>query len=170
MRSRTVRRCPTGALGAAVALLVVVWTAAPYPAGPERMQVYLTTTSDPGGRQVVKGLEKQTPLPFVPGRAGGITVDDARAHQRSEGGSASFTDTAASLQKSSGTLPEATRDATLTRLFDPVKGIGPGFVRNPMGTSDPARSGDTDDDLPAGRTDPGLARLSVAPDLAGCCR
>lgn len=167
MRSRTARRALTAAAGAAAVILVPLWEAAPYPAGPERMQVYLTTTSDPAGRRVVKGLEKQAPLPFIQGGTTGITVDESKTYQRFEGGGASFTDTAAWLLKGSGALSGATRDATLKKLFDPATGIGLGFIRNPMGTSDLARFGYTFDDMPAGRTDPDLRHFSLAHDLAG---
>ena len=134
------------------------------------MQVYLTTTSDPGGRQVVKGLEKQAPLPFVQGGTTGITVDESNTYQRFEGGGASFTDTAAWLLNSSGALSAATRDATMQKLFDPADGIGLGFIRNPMGASDLARFGYTYDDMPAGQTDPDLGTSPSRTTSPTCCR
>ena len=70
------------------------------------------------------------------------------------------------LLKSSGAISEATRNATMKKLFDPVEGIGLGFVRNPMGASDLARFGYTYDDMPAGRTDPDLDAFSIEHDLA----
>ncbi|MGW1838592.1 glycoside hydrolase family 30 protein [Streptomyces sp. NPDC002067] len=136
------------------------------PAAPPRVQVYLTTTTDPGGRTVGKGLERQRPLTFRPGPGGGITVDPSRTYQTFRGGGASFTDTAAWLLGSSRTLDDATREATLRALFDRRHGIGLSFLRNPMGASDLARYGYTYDDLPAGRTDPDLRHFSVGHDLA----
>ncbi|WP_078971467.1 glycoside hydrolase family 30 beta sandwich domain-containing protein [Streptomyces chattanoogensis] len=185
---RGVRRALTGTAGAAATALALVYTAVGPPVGhgstdrergrPQprpRIQVHLTTTSDPGGRHVAKGLAKQPPLTFTPRggtrRADGgsvdITVDDAKAYQTFEGGGASFTDTAAWLLKGSGALSDAARAATMKRLFDPDDGIGLAFLRNPMGASDLARFGYTYDDLPAGRTDPGLKRFTIGHDLAG---
>src|SRR4051812_14211100 len=119
VRARRLRRAlATSAAG--VAGLLVLWVAAgaptpTEPAGPapHRMRVYLTTTSDPGGRQVVQGLRRQPPLTFRPGRGGTLTVDPSRTYQRFEGGGASFTDTAAWLLNSSGALSEATRATVL---------------------------------------------------------
>ncbi len=51
-------------------------------------------------------------------------------------------------------------------LFDPVNGIGVGFLRNPMGASDLARYNYSYDDLPSGQTDPSLAHFSISHDLA----
>ena len=170
MRSRRVRRAVTGAVAAAAAALVPLCAAAGAQASPdtaaEQVQVHLTTTSDAGGRQVDKGLEKQDPISFAPGGGGNITVDESKTYQRFEGGGASFTDTAAWLLKGSGALSDATRDAAMKKLFDPEAGIGLGFVRNPMGASDLARFGYTYDDMPAGQSDPDLKNFSVEHDLA----
>ncbi|MFI6345792.1 glycoside hydrolase family 30 beta sandwich domain-containing protein [Streptomyces sp. NPDC050560] len=129
------------------------------------VQVYLTTTDDAGGRHVVKGLEQQDPVSFTSG-AGTLTVDPATQYQVFEGGGASFTDTAAWLMNSSGALSQDTRDETMRKLFDPDDGIGLGFLRNPMGGSDLARTGYTFDDVPAGQTDPDLDSFSLDHDLA----
>jgi glucosylceramidase len=138
-------------------------------AAGEQVTVYLTTTDDAGGRHVVRGLQAQTPFAFQSGTGGGgenITVDENTRYQTFTGGGASFTDTAAWLMNSSGALSQATRDATMRKLFSPVDGIGLSFLRNPMGASDLARYGYTYDDVPAGQTDPGLSRFSIAHDLA----
>ncbi|MFI7099013.1 glycoside hydrolase family 30 beta sandwich domain-containing protein [Streptomyces sp. NPDC050161] len=164
MTSPRLRRALTAVAGA-VAALVPLALAAGFVA-PEQVQVHLTTTSDPGGRHVVKGLERQSPIRFTPGGGGNITVDEATAYQTFDGGGASFTDTAAWLLNSSGALSDATRDATMKKLFDPDDGIGIGFLRNPMGASDLARYGYTYDDLPAGRTDRHLTHFSIGHDLA----
>ncbi len=67
---------------------------------------------------------------------------------------------------SSGALSAATRNDTMTKLFSPTAGIGLAWLRNPMGSSDLARFNYSYDDMPAGQTDPGLARFSIAHDLA----
>ncbi|WUH96043.1 ricin-type beta-trefoil lectin domain protein [Streptomyces sp. NBC_00433] len=138
-------------------------------AAGESVQVYLTTTGDSGGRNVVKGLEQQAPLSFASGTGGSgqnVTVDEGTTYQQFTGGGASFTDTAAWLMNSSGALSASTRNTVMQKLFDPVNGIGLGFLRNPMGASDLARGNYTYDDMPAGQTDPTLAHFSIAHDLA----
>ncbi|WP_030808398.1 ricin-type beta-trefoil lectin domain protein [Streptomyces sp. NRRL F-2799] len=143
-------------------------TPAAHAAG-EPVTAWLTTTDDSAGRHVVRGLEPQTPFAFSAGASGGgenITVDENTRYQTFTGGGASFTDTAAWLMNSSGALSQATRDATMRKLFSPTDGIGLSFLRNPMGASDLARSGYTYDDVPAGQTDPSLAKFALAHDLA----
>ncbi|MEU4108373.1 ricin-type beta-trefoil lectin domain protein [Streptomyces sp. NPDC027717] len=143
-------------------------TPAAHAAG-EPVTAWLTTTDDSAGRHVVRGLEPQTPFAFSAGTGGGgenITVDENTRYQTFTGGGASFTDTAAWLMNSSGALSQATRDATMRKLFSPTDGIGLSFLRNPMGASDLARSGYTYDDVPAGQSDPSLAKFSLARDLA----
>lgn len=174
---RPFRRALNGAAGALAAVLALAFTAAGPPGGPppgarERpVQVHLTTTSDPGGRHVVKGLESLPPLHFTrgsaPHRGITLTVDGSTAYQTFQGGGASFTDTAAWLLKGSGALSERAREATMKRLFDPRDGIGLSFLRNPMGASDLARFDYTYDDLPPGRTDPQLKHFAIGHDLAG---
>ncbi|MYZ10511.1 glucosylceramidase [Streptomyces sp. SID2999] len=138
-------------------------------AAGEPVTAWLTTTDDSAGRHVVRGLEPQTPFAFSAGAGGGgenITVDENTRYQTFTGAGASFTDTAAWLMNSSGALSQATRDATMRKLFSPTDGIGLSFLRNPMGASDLARSGYTYDDVPAGQSDPSLAKFSLAHDLA----
>lgn len=137
-------------------------------AAGESVNIVLTTTDDSGGRHVTRGLEAQAPVAFVAGNGGSgttITVDENTRYQTFTGGGASFTDTAAWLMKGSGALNQATRDATMKKLFSPTEGIGLSFVRNPMGGSDLARFGYTYDDMPAGQTDPNLNSFSIAHDL-----
>lgn len=163
------------------ALTATALTALPHPsaqatqttratrAAGERVDVWLTTTDDSGGRHVTRGLQQQQPLDFQAGNGSSgttITIDEATRHQTFTGGGASFTDTAAWLMKGSGALSQATRDATMRKLFSPTEGIGLSYVRNPMGGSDLARFGYTYDDLPAGQSDPSLAKFSIAHDLA----
>ncbi|MGV9757426.1 ricin-type beta-trefoil lectin domain protein [Streptomyces tricolor] len=162
---RTVRLLLAGLLSAAGLSVAVP----PAHAAGEQVTAWLTTTDDSAGRHVVRGLQAQTPFAFQPGAGGGgenITVDENTRYQTFTGGGASFTDTAAWLMNSSGALSPATRDAAMRKLFSPTDGIGLSFLRNPMGASDLARYGYTYDDVPAGQTDPSLARFSVAHDLA----
>ena len=126
-------------------LTVAAATVAPSPsayAAGETVNIWLTTTSDSGGRVVTRGLQPQTPIAFATSSPTGtqtITVDENTTYQPFEGGGASFTDSAAWLMNSGGILSAATRDQAMRDLFDPVNGIGAGFLRNPMGASDLAR-------------------------------
>jgi glucosylceramidase len=168
---RSTRR-PVRTLGLLLAGLLTTtgFTAAtPARAAGEQVTAWLTTTDDAAGRHVVRGLQAQAPFAFQAGTGGGgenITVDENTRYQTFTGGGASFTDTAAWLMNGSGALGQAARDETMRRLFSPTDGIGLSFLRNPMGGSDLARFGYTYDDLPAGQTDPALARFSIAHDLA----
>ncbi len=167
-RSRTRRTLVGMVTVAAAALAPVLAVPSTAHAAGESVQVYLTTTNDSGGRNVTKGLEQQTPLTFAAGTGGSgqnVTVDENTQYQQFTGAGASFTDTAAYLLNSSGALSSATRNSVMSKLFDPVNGIGLSFVRNPMGASDLARGNYTYDDMPAGQTDPTLAHFSIAHDL-----
>ncbi|MEV4036806.1 ricin-type beta-trefoil lectin domain protein [Streptomyces umbrinus] len=142
--------------------------ATPAQAAGEQVTAWLTTTNDSGGRNVVRGLQAQTPFAFQAGSGGSgenISVDENTRYQSFSGGGASFTDTAAWLMDGSGALTQATRDATMRKLFSPTEGIGLSLLRNPMGGSDLARFGYTYDDVPAGQTDPTLSKFSIAHDL-----
>ncbi|WP_461007872.1 ricin-type beta-trefoil lectin domain protein [Streptomyces capparidis] len=115
----------------------------PAAAAGERVDVWLTTTSDSGGRTVTRGLQQQAPIAF--GSGGGsaahtVTVDENVRYQQFEGGGASITDTTAHLLRG-GAVSAATRDAVMRRLFSPTEGIGLSFVRNPIGASDLSRPG-----------------------------
>ena len=156
-------------LAAVVAAVAVFVVQKPVQAAGTTVNVWLTTTSDSGGRTVVKGLEQQSPRAFATGTGGSgvaITVDSAKTNQKFIGAGASFTDTAAWLLNSSGALSASTRNAVMSKLFDPSSGIGLSFLRNPMGTSDLARTSYTYDDMPAGQTDAALANFSIGHDLA----
>ncbi|WP_046729236.1 ricin-type beta-trefoil lectin domain protein [Streptomyces humi] len=162
---RTLRLLLAGLLTAAGFSAVVP----PAHAAGEQVTAYLTTTDDSAGRHVTRGLQAQTPFAFSAGTGGSgenITVDENTRYQTFTGGGASFTDTAAWLMNSSGALSQATRDATMKKLFSPTDGIGLSFLRNPMGASDLARYGYTYDDVPAGQTDPNLNSFSISHDLA----
>ncbi|MFR9725584.1 ricin-type beta-trefoil lectin domain protein [Streptomyces sp. MS19] len=124
-------------------LLIAPGMAPTAAAAGERVDVWLTTTSDAGGRNVTRGLQQQAPIAFGP--AGGsanhtITVDENTRYQTFEGGGASITDTTAHLLRG-GAVSAATRDEVMRRLFSPTDGIGLSFVRNPIGASDLSRPG-----------------------------
>ncbi|CAL9657818.1 hypothetical protein SUDANB108_06881 [Streptomyces sp. enrichment culture] len=127
----------------ALALAAGLGLAPPAAAAGERVDVWLTTTSDSAGRNVTRGLAQQTPLNF--GSPGGgadqtINVDEATTYQQFEGGGASITDTTAHLLRG-GAISASTRDTVMRRLFSPTEGIGLSFVRNPIGASDLSRPG-----------------------------
>ncbi|MGN9906989.1 ricin-type beta-trefoil lectin domain protein [Phytohabitans sp. LJ34] len=131
----------TAALLAAAAGTIVLSPSA-HAAG-EQVNIWLTTTSDGGGRSVTRGLQQQAATAFGP--AGGsanqtITVNENVRYQTFEGGGASITDTTAYLFRG-GPISAATRDAVMRRLFSPTDGIGLSFVRNPIGASDLSRPG-----------------------------
>ena len=90
-----------------------------------------------------------------------ITINPSTAYQSMTGFGASFTDSSAWLVANS-----PLRNSIMTKLFDPVNGIGLDFLRQPIGASDFARSVYSYDDMPAGQTDPTLASFSIAHDNA----
>jgi glucosylceramidase len=112
-------------------------------AAGEQVNVYLTTTSDAGGRTVTRGLQQQAGINFT-GNSGGaahtINVDENTRYQQFEGGGASITDTTAHLLRG-GAVSPATRDEVMRKLFSADGGIGLSFVRNPIGASDLSRPG-----------------------------
>ncbi|MFI6456634.1 ricin-type beta-trefoil lectin domain protein [Streptosporangium amethystogenes] len=141
-------RPPRRALTLALACVAALWTAGPGVASPalaagEPVNIWLTTTSDSGGRTVTRGLQQQSAIAFGP--AGGsanhtITVNEGTTYQQFEGGGASITDTTAHLLRG-GAISATTRDSVMRRLFHPADGIGLSFVRNPIGASDLSRPG-----------------------------
>ncbi|GAA0895790.1 ricin-type beta-trefoil lectin domain protein [Virgisporangium aurantiacum] len=130
----------TAAGSAAVSASAVT---SPAYAANETVNIWLTTTSDSGGRTVTRGLQQQTPVAFAassPGASNTITVNENVRYQAFEGGGASITDTTAYLLRG-GPISAATRDEVMRRLFHPTDGIGLSFVRNPIGASDLSRPG-----------------------------
>ena len=164
------RRSTAVAACAAVGALSLSGLAIPAAhAANETVNVWLTSTSDSGGRTVTRGLQQQAAIAFSAGTSSGaqtIAVNDATRYQTFTGGGASFTDTAAWLMNSSNALSAATRTSVMQKLFDPVNGIGISFLRNPMGASDLARTGYTYDDVASGSTDTALSQFSISHDLA----
>ncbi|MEU3852329.1 lectin [Streptomyces sp. NPDC029554] len=133
----------TAVLLLALALITGPGLTSPAAAAGERVDVWLTTTSDSAGRNVTRGLAQQTPVTF--GSSGGsadqtINVNESTTYQQFEGGGASITDTTAHLLRG-GAISASTRDTVMRRLFSPTDGIGLSFVRNPIGASDLSRPG-----------------------------
>ncbi|MEY9964376.1 glucosylceramidase [Streptacidiphilus sp. MAP12-16] len=161
------------AFGTAAAVLtttgLLATTPVPAHASGEPVSIWLTSTSDSGGRTVTRGLQQQAPIAFSAGAGSSgqvVNVNENTRYQQFTGAGASFTDTAAWLMNSSGALTSAARTTLMNNLFNPTTGIGLDFLRNPMGASDLARYNYTYDDMAAGQTDPNLANFSISHDLA----
>jgi glucosylceramidase len=91
-----------------------------------------------------------------------ITVDPSRTFQAMQGFGASLTDSAASVLYR---LEPTQRDAAMVALFDPHRGDGLSYLRQPMGASDFVATGQyTYDDLAAGQTDYAMQHFSIAHD------
>ncbi len=94
-----------------------------------------------------------------------ITVNEATQYQPIDGFGASLTDSAAWVIGND--LSASQQAALMQDLFSPTTGIGLSFLRQPMGASDFAVSGNYSyDDVPAGQTDPQLSKFSIAHDAA----
>jgi len=131
------------------------------------VNVWMTTAAS-DGLTVIKGLEPQANVTFVTDVPNGnqfIQVDENVTYQSMEGFGASMTDSAGWLLNSSGLLTQTARNTVMTKLFDPVNGIGVSFLRNPMGASDIARTLYTYDDNAADASNSSLPNFSIAHDL-----
>ncbi len=114
-----------------------------------------------------KLLDKQTPAEFRPWRDPAlpvVIVADSIAYQTIEGFGASMTDSAAYLIHRR--VPAELQQSVMEELFDPEKGIGLSFLRNPMGASDLARFHYSYNELPPGEEDPKMERFSIGHDRA----
>jgi glucosylceramidase len=92
------RRTLIVSASATVLAAAIMVTAPQAFAANEAVNVYLTTTSDGGGRTVTRGLQQQTPISFASSSGSGnqtITVNENTTYQPFEGAGASMTDTAA---------------------------------------------------------------------------
>jgi glucosylceramidase len=144
-----------------VSILVAVSAAVLAPAvsaAPPAPRVWLTT----GDRS---SLLAEQPAGALGAPADGlptVTVDPSQSFQTIEGFGASITDSSAHLLAAS---PE--RDAIMRDLFDPRRGLGLSYLRQPMGASDFVSGPHyTYDDLPPGETDFRMRRFSIAHDRA----
>ena len=98
-----------------------------------------------------------------PGDALTIEIDPSTTYQKIEGVGASLTDSSAWLIYEF--LNASERQAVLTDLFDKENGIGIGYLRQPMGSSDFRLAEYSYDDLPDGvSTDYTLEYFSIAYD------
>ena len=109
-------------------------------------------------------LTKQRPLAFSKGSSGNptVTVDDAKSFQTMEGFGYTLTGGSALVIDR---LPAPARDALLHELFarsDTTLGIS--YLRLSIGSSDLDASPFTYDEMPAGQTDPSLAKFDIGPD------
>lgn len=94
-----------------------------------------------------------------------ITVDPNRTYQSMDGFGASITDSSAAVLYR---LSPAKRAEAMQALFDPGRGIGVSFLRQPIGASDFTAEPEhyTYDDMPPGQTDYLLTHFSIAHDQA----
>ncbi|XVV12660.1 ricin-type beta-trefoil lectin domain protein [Actinoplanes sp. CA-131856] len=139
MFSRKIGWVASAALAASAAVLVAPQASS---AAGETVNVYLTTTSDSGGRSVSRGLQQQAAVAFGSGSGSAnqtVTVNENTTYQQFEGAGASFTDTAAFDIRGSGALSAATQNDVMTKLFSPTAGIGVSALRNVIGSSDLAQ-------------------------------
>ncbi|TDO39634.1 ricin-type beta-trefoil lectin domain protein [Paractinoplanes brasiliensis] len=147
-----------GCVAAAALVSTTVLVASAAEAAGESVNVYLTTTSDSGGRIVTRGLQQQSPVAF--GSGGGsanqtITVNENVTYQQFEGAGASITDTAAFNIRST---TAATQNDVMTKLFSPTAGIGVSAIRNVIGSSDLAQNNFSYDNTCCDVNDFSLAR------------
>jgi len=90
-----------------------------------------------------------------------IDVDEATRYQEMIGFGAAMTDASAALINNK---LGAQRPAIMQELFGRNPGIGLSFMRVPMGASDFSSKHYSYDDMPAGQTDPTLAKFSIDAD------
>jgi len=143
-----------------VILALAIPPASPAAAAPvsSRVHVWLTT----GDKANLLTEQPRDVLGDPVGGAPSIEVDPAQRFQKMAGFGASITDSSARLI---ATSPH--RDAIMRDLFDPRRGLGLSYLRQPIGASDFV-AGDhyTYDDVPAGQTDYRLRHFSIDHDRA----
>ncbi|MFF7194669.1 discoidin domain-containing protein [Streptomyces sp. NPDC008079] len=151
--------CVPAAQTAAVTPTAATAASPSRPAPPPRAQVWLTTAD--GAQE----LRQQAPVDFGRGPSDltTITVDPNQSYQSVDGFGGALTDSSAAVLSR---LPRTTRDSAMRQLFDPARGIGVSFLRQPIGSSDftAAAAHYTYDDMPAGQTDFALRHFSIAHD------
>ncbi|MBO0779299.1 MAG: discoidin domain-containing protein [Ktedonobacteraceae bacterium] len=146
-------------------MLVLQGSAARQSAGGS-VSVWMTTAD------LKQHLASQKSASFATGNGSSvikINVDENKTYQQMDGFGASITDASAWLINNK--MSKSQRDALMQALFDPVKGIGLDFLRQPMGASDLTRPAPevgeySYDDMPKGQTDPTLAHFSIDHDKA----
>lgn len=98
-------------------------------------------------------------VPAAHAEPGDVVIDAAPQGPEIVGFGAAMTDASAHLFQAA--LPKPARDALFADLFGKA-GLGLSFVRVPIGASDFSQEHYSLDDMPAGQTDPQLARFSMA--------
>ena len=149
--------------------------------GPGIAQRRSPGTPPAGAAAVLSGVrvwlttpDRETLFQLQPGALGAgtpgssqpeIVVDDAQRYQTMDGFGYCLTGGSATLLHRMSTPARA---ALLRELFSPgdPNGIGVSYLRVSIGASDLDPQVFSYDDLPAGQTDPTLARFSLAPDRA----
>ncbi len=131
--------------------------------GQAAQEVSVWTSSEDGSKTLTPG----TPLPLKKAKHGKknvIVVEPATTYQTMLGMGGSLEhSTCYNLSR----LPEKQRDEVIERLVGPERGIGMNLMRICIGTSDfTVEPYYSYDDLPAGETDPDLARFSIEKDRA----
>jgi glucosylceramidase len=109
-------------------------------------------------------LSDRGTVPFTTAKSDQLTikVDPSRTFQTIKGFGASLTDSSATVLYR---LDQTERDAAMVKLFDPQRGDGLSYLRQPMGASDfVATAHYTYDDLPVGQTDYAMQHFSIAHD------
>jgi glucosylceramidase len=150
----------TGAVLAAFLLFIAAALMLNPPQLPAQSVRSYLTTSD-----LTHTLEPQPTLHFSKPAAYStssleIHVDDTARFQTMDGFGGAITDGAAWLLQQR--LSPSARDAVMVRLFDPTRGIGLSFLRQPIGSTDLSRTQFSFDDIPAGQQDPNLQHFSAA--------
>jgi glucosylceramidase len=161
------KRWPFTVATAAITVTTVVLALGAVPASgghdarPPQARIWVTTVD----RSEL--LAERAPVEFLVGASDHptITVDPERSYQEIDGFGASITDSSASVLYR---LSPAVREEVMRKLFDPVRGIGVSFLRQPIGSSDFTAEAAhyTYDDVPAGETDFALRHFSIAHDEA----
>jgi len=124
---------------------------------PNEVQIWLTTAD----RQSLLAVQPSVPLRAIDERRATIIVNSGRRYQRMVGFGAAITDATAFLVNRR--LSGGQRHRLLHELFDRKTGIGLGFVRVTLGSSDFSFEHRSYDDRPNGERDPGLRHFSIAP-------
>ncbi|MEU0559656.1 discoidin domain-containing protein [Dactylosporangium sp. NPDC006015] len=151
------------AAGAAVAVGLTGFTQAQAGEAAPSARVWVTTVDQ------TELMHERAPIAFTKAAAGNpnvtITVDPSREYQTMDGFGASITDSSAAVLYR---LSATERDKAIRALFDPAKGDGVSFLRQPIGSSDftAASSHYSLDDVPAGQKDWTLSKFSIARDQA----
>jgi glucosylceramidase len=142
----------------ALSLLVVALGGGVASAGTAPPRVWMTT----GDKMSLLAEQPSSALGAPVAGAPTVTVDPSARYQPIEGFGASITDSSAHLL-----APDPHRHQIMRQLFDPRRGLGLSYLRQPMGASDfVAGPAYTYDDLPPGRTDYRMRHFSIAHDRA----